>query len=166
MDTNPKVVSTINSGKIHIVEPTEVVKKVTENGFLRATDKVEPSDVFIIAVPTPINSLNQPDLQYVMGAIQDISSVLSYGNLIILESTCPPGTSKNVLELLKSLRPDLVMPNKKSQKPDIHFAYCPERVMPGNILYEIMHNDRVIGGATPKCSELVKVYETISSESV
>ena len=165
VDTNTKVVSTINSGKIHIVEPqlAEVVQKVIKNGFLRATDKVEPSDVFIIAVPTPINSFNQPDLQYVMGAVQDISSVLSTGNLIILESTCPPSTSKNILKLLESLRPDLIMPNAKSQKPDIHFAYCPERVMPGNILHEIINNDRVIGGATPKCSELAKqFYETIS----
>ena len=166
VDTNPAVVKIINSGKIHIVEPqlAEVVKKVIDNGFLRATNKVEPSDTFIIAVPTPIDSFSRANLEYVMRAVQDISSVLSRGNLIILESTCPPGTSKNVLKLLESLRPDLIMPNKLSQKPDIHFAYCPERVMPGNILYEIIHNDRVIGGATPKCSELAKqFYEIIST---
>lgn len=166
VDTNPSVVSTINSGKIHIVEPqlAEVVKKVVERGFLRATDKIEPSDVFIIAVPTPIDSFNQPDLKYVMRAIKDIAPVLSRGNLIILESTCPPGTSKNVLKLLENLRPDLKIPNKQSKNPDLHFAYCPERVMPGNILFEIIHNDRIIGGLTRKCSELAKeFYEIIST---
>jgi UDP-N-acetyl-D-mannosaminuronic acid dehydrogenase len=166
VDTNPGVVEIINSGKIHIIEPQldEIVKRSVENGFLRATNKVEPSDIFIIAVPTPTDDFNEPDIGFVTQAVLDISVVLEKGNLIILESTCPPGTTKSILKLLVKSRPDLKMPNNLFDKSDIHFAYCPERVLPGNILHEIVHNDRVIGGTTPKCSELAKqTYEIIST---
>lgn len=165
VDIQEDVVNKINSGFIHIVENglDEMVKEVVESGNLSATLNPEPADVFIIAVPTPFkknedNQSNtpQPDLNYLEQAIQSISPLLVKGNLVIIESTSPVGTTEKIATWLKDNRPDLKFPSEDNINPDINIAYCPERVLPGNILKELVENDRVIGGITPYCSEKAK----------
>lgn len=161
VDIHPKTVETINRGDIHIVEPELdlVVKTVVSQGFLRATLKPEPADAFLIAVPTPFKGEHEPDVTYVEAATRSIAPVLRRGNLVILESTSPVGTTENVSRWLAEGRPDLRFPHQ-GPDPDVHVAYCPERVLPGKIIKELVHNDRVIGGMTPRCSELaVELYK-------
>jgi UDP-N-acetyl-D-mannosaminuronic acid dehydrogenase len=156
VDVNKYVVETINSGKIHIVEPglEDLVRKCVADGTLRAGLEVEPSDAFIIAVPTPILADSKdPDLSYVEKAVQSIAPVLKRGNLIIIESTSPVGTTRAMRDMLAKLRPDLVFPSSGAQDADINMAYCPERVLPGKIIEELETNDRVIGGMTQSCTE-------------
>ncbi len=141
VDVNPRVVETVNRGQIHIVEPDleGLVKKVTEAGMLRATTGPVPADVFVVAVPTPTRGDEHiPDLSYVESAIRNLAPQLQKGNLVIIESTSPVGTTEKMAALLRELRPDL--------DGDFSMAYCPERVLPGRILYELQHNDRAIGG--------------------
>ncbi|SEH05611.1 UDP-N-acetyl-D-mannosamine dehydrogenase [Candidatus Venteria ishoeyi] len=163
VDRNQDVVNIINQGEIHIVEPglEEIVKLVVSEGELRATFQPEPADAFLIAVPTPFKQNHEPDISYIEAAIQSIAPVLQQGNCIILESTSPVGTTEKILEQLAQLRPDLKLPDGDSmQVGDISLAYCPERVLPGNIIHELIENDRVIGGITPHCSEqAAKVYK-------
>ena len=133
-----------------------------KNGKLKATTVAEPADAFLIAVPTPFKTFSyDPDLNFVRAACDLIAPVLKSGDLVILESTSPVGTTELVSKWLSSSRKDLRFPNPGMQNPDIHIAYCPERVLPGNITRELIENDRVIGGLTQKCSELsVNLYKT------
>lgn len=147
VDVNSKVVETINRGKIHIVEPglAELAMKVVQNGGLRAQLEPEVSDVFLIVVPTPFTGDHEPDISYVTAATQSVIPYLKEGNLYIIESTSPVGTTEKMAELIFSERPEL--------KDKIYIAYCPERVLPGNIIYELVHNDRVIGGLNAESTE-------------
>lgn len=160
VDINQRAIDVINSGGVHIIEPglDVVVQSVVQTGKLRATTKAEAADAFIIAVPTPFKGENhEPDISYVESATKSIAPVLKKGDLVILESTSPVGTTERVCELLASLRPDLKVPRfspteKNPPASDISVAYCPERVLPGNVLTELIDNDRVIGGVTAACA--------------
>lgn len=163
VDVNPEVVDLINRGHIHIVETdlAGLVQGVVNEGRLRASAVAQPSDVFVIAVPTPFKDGNEPDLKYVEQASRSIADELRPGSLIILESTSPVGTTEKMTAWLAELRPDLAFPNASRSQPDINVAYCPERVLPGSIITELVKNDRVIGGMTPECSSKARTfYET------
>ena len=159
VDINNDAVKKINKGMIHIVEPDleSLVYKVVKNGFLKATLEFQPADAFIITVPTPFKDVSsnipEPDLSYVKTASESIAQVLKKGDLIILESTSPVGTTEQISKWLANIRDDLIFPHMKGKTPDINIAYCPERVLPGNIIKELINNDRVIGGMTPHCSQ-------------
>ena len=154
VDVNPRTVDIINRGHIHIIEPDldQVVARAVREGYLRAALTPEPADAFLIAVPTPFAEGHQPDLRYVRSAAESIAGVLKKGDLVILESTSPVGTTGQLAGWLAALRPDLVFPSQ-SGSPDIHVAYCPERVLPGKIMTELVNNDRVVGGMTERCAE-------------
>lgn len=155
VDVSPYVVDTINQGNIHIVEPELdiLVHAAVKAGYLRATTLPEPADAFLIAVPTPLKAEHKPDLSHIESAAKSIAPVLAKGNLVILESTTPVGTTERMAEWLAEARPDLSFPQQAGEISDIRIAYCPERVMPGRIVHELVANDRVVGGMTPKCSE-------------
>lgn len=156
VDVNIQAVNTINRGEIHIVEPDLdiVVHAAVTNGLLRATTTPEPADAFFIAVPTPFcGDDHTPDLSYIEAAARAIAPVLQRGNLVVLESTSPVGTTEQLAEWLAQARPDLTFPQAAGEASDIRIAHCPERVLPGKVMQELIHNDRVIGGMTPKCSE-------------
>lgn len=150
VDVNQHAVDTINQGKIHIIEPDldMLVQAVVQQGYLRATTKPEPAEVFLIAVPTPFTDGHKPDLSYIESAARAIAPVLAKGNLVILESTSPVGTTEKLAEWLAAARPDLSFPQQKQESADIQIAYCPERVLPGKVVQELVSNDRVIGGMT------------------
>ena len=162
VDVNQSAVDIINSGRAHIVEPglDDLLNKVVSNGHLRATTIAESADVFIIAVPTPFKEGNAPDLKYIESAANMIAPLLQKGNLVILESTSPVGATEQLAAWFKALRPDLTIPNLDGSDGDIYLAYCPERILPGKVIQEVVENDRVIGGITAKSSELaVKFYK-------
>ena len=156
VDTSPTVVETINRGEIHIeeVDLDGLVRGVVQRGLLTASTQAEPADVFVIAVPTPFEKDRQhtPDTSFVMAAATEVAGVLKKGDCIILESTSPVGTTEAMRDLIAGLRPDLKMPGKTDETPDVSIAYCPERVLPGKILEELTQNDRSIGGITPRCA--------------
>lgn len=159
-DINPIAVETINRGEIHIVEPELdiLVHAVVTEKRLRARLSPEPADAFLIAVPTPCLADHKPDLQYVEAACRAIAPMLRQNNLVIVESTSPVGTTERMSAYLAALRSDLTFPQPGDhatamQSADIYVAYCPERVMPGQILHEIIKNDRIIGGITPRCAQ-------------
>lgn len=163
VDVNEIAVQTINKGRIHIVEPDldMVVHAAAREGRLRATLKPEPADAFLIAVPTPFREGHEPDLSYIEAAARAIAPVLAKGNLVVLESTSPVGTTEQIAGWLAAERPDLTFPQDAGEAADIKVAYCPERVLPGHVLRELVENDRVIGGLTPRCSaEAVALYST------
>ena len=160
IDTNPDVVETINQGKPHFGEPNldALVRRVVEGGKLRASLTMAPADAFIIAVPTPLRGHGgthdaQPDISYVEAAARAVAPVLVAGNLVILESTSPVGTTERMAAILAELRPDLTFPQQKGELAEIQVAHCPERVLPGRILEEVVNNARVIGGMTRKCAQ-------------
>jgi UDP-N-acetyl-D-mannosaminuronic acid dehydrogenase len=166
VDINPHTVETINEGKININEPDleKIVAETVLSGNLRATSLAEPADVFLIAVPTPfkdgIHSIPEPNLEYIMSAAHQIAPVLKKGDLIILESTSPVGTTEKLVEWLHKIRNDLVFPSENIKDSDINIAYCPERVLPGQVIKELVSNDRVIGGVSNKCSKMAaKLYK-------
>jgi UDP-N-acetyl-D-mannosaminuronic acid dehydrogenase len=155
VDTRAEVVATINAGDVHIVEPglEDAVRAVVRNGTLRAVARPEAADVFVIAVPTPVGPDHAPDVEYVRLASQSIAPVLRAGALVLLESTSPVGTTELVAEILSAARPDLGFAHLGASGPAaVSVAYCPERVLPGNALREMVQNDRVIGGLTPSCT--------------
>lgn len=154
IDTNCKVVDVINEGKTHITEPglKKIVKDSVKSGFLRAYTEPLESDVFVITVPTPLRTDKSPDVSYVSDAIKNIAPVIKKNNLIIIESTSPVGTSREMSKILKKYRPDLKCPHENLNVHDINIAYCPERVIPGNTLQELISNDRIVGGITEECS--------------
>ncbi len=152
VDVSRRVVDTINSGKIHITEPDLdlFVRAAVQSGKLRAATTPEESDVFIIAVPTPFKSDKRPDMSYVEAAASSIVKHLRPGNLVILESTSPPKTCEDIIAPIIS---------KAGLTPgrDVFIAHCPERVLPGQIMREVVENDRVIGGLTPECAEQARL---------
>ncbi|ACR67353.1 UDP-N-acetyl-D-mannosamine dehydrogenase [Edwardsiella ictaluri] len=154
VDVSQHAVETINRGEIHIVEPDldRAVKRAVEGGFLRAVMRPEPADAFLIAVPTPFKGEHEPDLTYVEAAARSIAPVLKKGDLVILESTSPVGATEQMCAWLAECRADLRFPHQDGEQADIRVAYCPERVLPGKIMVELLRNDRVIGGMTPTCS--------------
>jgi len=164
VDVNQKAVETINRGEIHIVEPDldMVVHAAVTEGYLRATTSPEAADAFLIAVPTPFKDNHEPDLRYIESASKAIAPVLKKGDLVILESTSPVGATEQMADWLAEARPDLSFPQTHGEASDIRVAHCPERVLPGHVLRELVQNDRVIGGMTPKCSaaaaELYKIF--------
>jgi UDP-N-acetyl-D-mannosaminuronic acid dehydrogenase len=157
VDVNASTVETINRGEIHIVEPDLdiAVHAAVSGGWLRATTVPEPADAFLIAVPTPFKGDNhEPDLGYIEKAAQAIAPVLAPGNLVVLESTSPVGATEQMAAWLAAARPDLSFPQTAGEASDIRIAHCPERVLPGKVMRELIDNDRVIGGMTPRCSAL------------
>ena len=144
VDVNPVVVDTINQGRIHIVEPdlAKVVKEAVCNGALRATTKPEQADAFFVVVPTPFKQNHRADITYVESATRSVIPFLKEGDLFVIESTSPVFTTERMAEVIYKERPEL--------KDKLYIAYCPERVLPGNTLYELVHNDRVIGGINPE----------------
>lgn len=154
VDINAHAVETINRGEIHIVEPEldEVVKQAVQQGYLTATRTPVEADAFLIAVPTPFQSNHEPDMKYVRAAAESIAPVLKKGSLVILESTSPVGSTEQMAQWLAERRPDLTFPQQVGEAADINIAYCPERVLPGQVMVELIKNDRVIGGMTAICS--------------
>lgn len=163
VDINQHVVDTINSGSIHIIEPELdiVVHAAVNTGHLRAAIAPEPADVFVVAVPTPFSDGYVPDLSYVKSAAESIAGMLRPGNLIILESTSPVGTTEHLTQWLADARKDLSFPAVNGPEPDIHVAHCPERVLPGKVLHELVENDRIVGGITPQCAERAKSFYSL-----
>lgn len=169
VDVNQHAVDTINQGKIHIMEPEldMLVQAAVSQGYLKAVMAPEPADAFLIAVPTPFlpcakGEIPAPDLTYIESACRGISLVLKKGDLVILESTSPVGATEQVAEWLAAARPDLSFPQTAGEEADVNVAHCPERVLPGHVVRELVQNDRVIGGISAKCSkrsvELYKIF--------
>ncbi|MEH0667507.1 UDP-N-acetyl-D-mannosamine dehydrogenase [Vibrio scophthalmi] len=168
VDVNQHAVDTINKGQIHIVEPEldMIVHAAVSEGYLKATTTPEQADAFLIAVPTPFlpcqeGEIPSPDLSYIEAASKAIAPVLKKGDLVILESTSPVGATEQMAEWLAEARTDLTFPQTNGENADINIAHCPERVLPGHVVRELVENDRVIGGLTPKCSQRsVELYKT------
>ncbi|MEJ5264539.1 MAG: UDP-N-acetyl-D-mannosamine dehydrogenase [Bacteroidales bacterium] len=156
IDVKQDVVNIVNRGNIHIIEPEleGLVKSVVDKKLLKAQLQPEPADVFIIAVPTPFMDDYHPDVTFVENAIESILPYIREGNLIIIESTCPVGTTEHMAERIFRRNPEL--------KDKIFIAYCPERVLPGNVIYELVHNDRIVGGidaiSTQKAFDFYKLF--------
>ncbi|PIW59847.1 UDP-N-acetyl-D-mannosamine dehydrogenase [Shewanella sp. CG12_big_fil_rev_8_21_14_0_65_47_15] len=169
VDVNKHAVDTINQGRIHIVEPEldMLVHAAVTEGYLKAVMTPEPADAFLIAVPTPFlpcaeGEIPAPDLTYIESACRGIAPVLKKGDLVILESTSPVGATEQVAEWLATARPDLSFPQTVGDAADVNVAHCPERVLPGHVVRELVQNDRVIGGISTTCSvrsvELYKIF--------
>lgn len=154
VDVNPEIVATINEGRIHIVEPEldVLVHGAVHAGKLRAYTRPQKAQAFLIAVPTPITPDHQPDMTYVEKATRSIAPVLDKGNLVVLESTSPVGSTELMARWLSEERPDLTFPHQAGEAADVNIAYCPERVLPGAVVHELVRNDRVIGGMTSRCA--------------
>lgn len=163
VDVNQHAVDTINAGNVHIIEPDLdiVVRSAVQAGNLRATTIPEKADAFMVAVPTPFKENYEADLSYIESAAKAIAPVLEKGNLVILESTSPVGATEELAKWLAEARSDLTFPQTHGSEADINVAHCPERVLPGHVLRELVENDRVIGGMSSACSEnAVKLYKT------
>ena len=169
VDVNQYTVDIINQGKIHIVEPELdiLVHKAVRDNYLKAVSEPEKADVFMVAVPTPFKDNYEPDLSYIKSAAKAIAKVLERGNLIILESTSPVGTSEKMMEWMREERPDLSFPKFGDDKfiADISVAHCPERVLPGQVVRELVENDRIIGGVTAQCAEKARELYKIFVEA-
>lgn len=156
VDINPQVVNMTNQGHLHIIEPgmKEMLQEVVNNGYLHASNTPEVSDAYFIVVPTPFKGDHEPDISYVESATRMVLPLLKEGDLYVIESTSPVGTTEKMAELIFTERPEL--------KDKIYIAYCPERVLPGNVIYELVHNDRVIGGlneaSTKKAQEFYSLF--------
>jgi len=151
-DINPEIVKVTNEGRLHIVEPDmdKMLKEVVSNGSLKAYTKPQLSDAYFIVVPTPFKGNHEPDISYVEAATRSVLPLLKSGDLFVIESTSPVGTTEKMRDVIFSERPEL--------KGKIYMAYCPERVLPGNVSYELIHNDRVIGGINPESTEKAKEF--------
>ena len=147
VDINQDVVDTINRGEIHIVEPSldKSVANAVNKGFLKASTKPVEANTYIVVVPTPFKDKNEPDISFVQSATTAILPLLKAGDMYIIESTSPVGTTEKMMEYIYKERPEL--------EGKLHIAYCPERVLPGNVMYELVHNDRVIGGINEASTE-------------
>lgn len=156
VDINPQVVNMTNQGRLHIIEPgmKEMLQEVVNNGCLHASNTPEVSDAYFMVVPTPFKGDHEPDISYVESATRMVLPLLKQGDLYVIESTSPVGTTNKMAELIFTERPEL--------KDKIFIAYCPERVLPGNVIYELIHNDRVIGGldeaSTKKAQEFYSLF--------
>jgi UDP-N-acetyl-D-mannosaminuronic acid dehydrogenase len=170
VDINPIAVETINRGDIHIVEPDLdlLVRSAVHSGNLRASLNPEEADIFILAVPTPFKDDHVPDISYVEAATRTIAPHVAPGNLVILESTSPVGTTERVRDILAEERPELFPAQSKgSSNNPVYVAHCPERVLPGQILKELVTNDRIIGGVDPGSREkTAEFYRTFVSGDV
>lgn len=157
VDVNQYAVDTINRGEIHIVEPELdiLVRASVNTGHLRATLIPEKADAFMVAVPTPFKGDHKPDLSYIESAVKSIAPVLERGNIVILESTSPVGTTEKMVQWMQEIRSDLEFPvfGDDEGRVDIAVAHCPERVLPGHVVRELVENDRIIGGVTKQCAE-------------
>lgn len=163
VDVSQHAVDTINAGNVHIVEPDldMVVRSAVKAGNLKAVTKPEKAEAFMVAVPTPFKEDYQADLSYIEAAAKAIAPVLKKGNLVILESTSPVGATEELANWLAEARPDLTFPQTAGNEADINIAHCPERVLPGHVLRELVENDRVIGGMSEECSKkAVALYKT------
>ncbi len=164
VDVVQKTVDTINSGAVHIVEPDLdiLVHGAVATGYLRATTKPEPADAFLIAVPTPFKDDHEPDLRFIEQVAASLAPILKSGDLVVLESTSPVGTTHQLARWLAAARPDLTFPDTHGDDSDVRIAYCPERVLPGHVVRELVQNDRIIGGLSARCSvaatELYKIF--------
>lgn len=149
VDINPQVVETINAGKIHIVEPSldQAVATAVSKGFLKAATTPIEANTYLIVVPTPFQAKNEPDISFIEAATKVIVPLLKEDDLYIIESTSPIGTTEKMMRYIYTERPEL--------QDKLHIAYCPERVLPGNVMYELVHNDRVIGGLNEKATHKV-----------
>jgi UDP-N-acetyl-D-mannosaminuronic acid dehydrogenase len=169
VDVNQHAVDTINQGKIHIVEPELdiLVHKAVQDNYLKAVTKPEKADVFMVAVPTPFKDNYEPDLSYIKSAAKAIATVLERGNLVILESTSPVGATEKMMEWMREDRPDLSFPKFGDDKfrADIAVTHCPERVLPGQVVQELVENDRIIGGVTTQCAERARELYKIFVEA-
>ena len=162
VDVSAERVEKVKSGASSFDEPglDSLVAEAVASGGLTAHGEPAPADVFIIAVPTPIRDDRSPDLTYVRAAVDSIAPVLRQGNLVVVESTCPVGTTEQACEWLASLRPDLTFPHLAGEASEIRVAYCAERILPGNALKELVANDRVIGGVSSTCAAAAqRLYE-------
>jgi UDP-N-acetyl-D-mannosaminuronic acid dehydrogenase len=159
-DISSAVVETISAGKVHIKEEglEALVQEVVAAGNLTASTTLASADVYVITVPTPLRDGNRPDVDHVLSAARSIAPVMMPGNIVILESTSPIGTTEAVRDVISQLRPDLCPPSKDNQVSDWHMAYCPERVIPGRTLIELVANDRSIGGITGRCAEVARDF--------
>jgi UDP-N-acetyl-D-mannosaminuronic acid dehydrogenase len=155
VDINPKTVKAIAHGEVPFVEPdlAIAVSGAVAMGRLTATTEVPEADAYIIAVPTPFNEDRSADLSYVKAAAESIAPHLKPGAIVVLESTSPPGTTEQVSRWIAELRPDLRMPHDNDTLAEVFVAHCPERVLPGRIMIEMLTNDRVVGGLTTRCAE-------------
>lgn len=147
VDINPKVVEMTNQGKLHIIEPgmEKMLQEVVKTGSLKAAIVPEVSDAYFMVVPTPFKGNHEPDISYVESATRAVLPLLKEGDLYVIESTSPVGTTDKMKDLIFSVRPELI--------DKIYIAYCPERVLPGNVIYELVHNDRVIGGINDESTD-------------
>lgn len=158
VDINPKVVEMTNQGRLHIIEPglEDMLKEVVEAGTFKAALRPEESDAYFMVVPTPFKGNHEPDISYVEAATKAVLPLLKAGDLYVIESTSPVGTTEKMRDLIYAARPEL--------EGNIYIAYCPERVLPGNVIYELVHNDRVIGGvdeaSTDKAIEFYSQFVT------
>lgn len=163
VDINPDIVASVNTGNAHFIEPglSELVLESVRVGLLRARTTPEPADAFVIAVPTPFDYVKRtPIVDYVLEAVRTLSPVLRGGNLVVLESTCPVGTTDKISTLMAEMRPDLKFPHMYGEAADINIAYCPERILPGNAMKELLTNSRLIGGLSIKSGLAAKkLYE-------
>ena len=152
VDINPQVVEMTNAGKLHIIEPgmEEMLQEVVKEGMLHASTVPETSDAYFMVVPTPFKGDHEPDISYVESATRMVMPYLKEGDLYVIESTSPVGTTDQMAELIFTERPEL--------KDKIYIAYCPERVLPGNVIYELVHNDRVIGGMNEASTKKAKEF--------
>ena len=151
-DINPDIVEATNQGHLHIVEPDmeDMLREVVANGRLKAYTEPQLSDAYFIVVPTPFKGNHEPDITYVEAATRSVVPILKEGDLFVIESTSPVGTTEKMRDVIYSMRPEL--------KGKIFMAYCPERVLPGNVAYELINNDRVIGGINPQSTEKAKEF--------
>ena len=160
VDVNQQTIDTINSGRIHIIEPglDVLVSEALKKGYLKAVIKPQKADVFMIAVPTPLGNGNKPDLSFVKSAAKAIAPVLEKGNLVILESTSPVGTTEKLTMWMRDERSDISFPEFGNNNflADIAVAHCPERVLPGKVLRELIENNRIIGGISDNCARQAK----------
>lgn len=147
VDINPDIVAATNAGRLHFIEPgmEDMLRKVVADGSLRASTCPEAADAYFVVVPTPFKGNHQPDISYVEAATRSVIPFLRPGNLFVIESTSPMGTTEQMAALIFSERPEL--------KGQVHIAYCPERVLPGNVVHELVNNDRVLGGIDPEATE-------------
>jgi UDP-N-acetyl-D-mannosaminuronic acid dehydrogenase len=159
-DIHEGVVETINRGKCHFIEKDldHIVKNAVEKGKLVATQKIVPSDIYMICVPTPITQSNEPDVSYVISAAHEIASVLKPGDLVILESTCPVGTTRHIETIFLAACEQLKFPTDYPTDSDIAIGYCPERVLPGKIISELVNNSRIVGGLSPRCAIKIQSF--------
>lgn len=162
VDVKEDNVAAINEGEVPFVEPdlNIHVAGAVSHGTLRATTETPAADAFILAVPTPFNADKSADLSYIEAAARGLAPKLEGGELIILESTSPPGATQHLADYLIGLRPDLSL-HGEDGKPKVHVAHCPERVLPGRVMIELVTNDRIVGGITPEASEMARKLYTV-----